>query len=138
MVTVLIIYDSQYWTPACNLMWLEESQSIIGEKLKCYIDNKVVYYCVHTSAKISMKPIQILYVPIKSRENSYCHHVGTWTLKSKRYNRTTKKISTTSFDILDSVQIDHLPNVCSLLMVLIQSELITWQKQSSLIVLIQW
>ena len=32
-----------------------------------------------------------------------------------------------SFDSLDSVQIDNLPNVCSLLIVLIQQELITCQ-----------
>ena len=37
--------------------------------------------------------------------------------KVTRWNLTTEKLIALSFDILDSVPIDQLPNVCSLLVV---------------------
>ena len=125
MVTIAIIYDSQYWNLVSNLIWPYESLSIIGNKLKFCQDKKGVYCCVPTSETMSMKQIQITSVPTKPRGYSYHHQVGTWTLKCTRWNQITEKLTTPSFDIIYSVKIDHLPNVCYILIVLIQWKLIT-------------
>ena len=89
LLTMPIIYDSQYWTPASNLIWLQESLSIIRSKPKCCQENKLVYCCGPTSATMSIKLIQIPSAPIKPREVSDHHHVRTWTLTCTRCNWTT-------------------------------------------------
>ena len=66
---------------------------------------------------MSIKLIQRPSTPIKPREDLDHHQVGTFTLKCKWWNQTTGKLITPSFDILDSVRIDHLPNFCSIMIV---------------------
>ena len=86
-------------------------------KIKCFIDNKGVYCCRPIDGTVSMKLIQTPSAPIKPHEDSDHHQLATWTLYWKRWNWTTEKLTTPSFDILDSVRINHLPNVCSPLIV---------------------
>ena len=93
--------------------------SINGNKLKCCQYNKEVYCCYPIISKMSMQPIQSPFSPTKPHEYLNQHQVGTWTLKCTRWNRTTKKLISPSFDFLDSVQIYNLPNVCFILVVLI-------------------
>ena len=66
---------------------------------------------------ISMKPIKIPSGTSKPREDSDYHHLVTWTVECTSWNWTTEKFITPNFDILDSVQIDHLQNSCSVLIV---------------------
>ena len=110
-----------------NLIWIEESLSINGIKLRCCQDNTLAYCCCPTRTTITTKPIQSPFAPIKPREYLNYHQVETWKLKCTRWNQTTEKPITPRFDILDSVQIDNLPNVCSVLIVFIQCKLITCQ-----------
>ena len=83
----------------------QRSLSLIVKKLKCCQYNKGFFFYCPTSATISMKPIQIPSAPIKPCEYLDHHQVGTWTLKFTRWNRTTEKLISPSFDILDSVRL---------------------------------
>ena len=127
LIRMPTVYDYQYWTPANNLIWLEELLNIIRRKLNCCQDNNGVYCCSPTRKKISIKLIQIPSKPIKPCEDFEHHQVGTWTLNCTRCNQTTEKLIASSFDILDSVRIDHLPNIFCLLIVLIQCKIISRQ-----------
>ena len=122
-----IIYGSQYWTPANNVIRLEVLLGIIGSKLQFFLNNKSIYYCGPTSAIMPMELIKRPSASIKPRKDLDHRQVGNWTLKCEMWNQTTDKLISPNFDILDSVQIDHLKNVCYFLIVLIQSELITCQ-----------
>ena len=93
------------------------SLRITSIKLKCFQENKVVYYCRPIDRTMSTTPIQSPYVSNKPREDPDHHQVETWTLKCTRWIRTTETLTTLSFDTLDSVRIDHFPNVCFLLIV---------------------
>ena len=105
-----------------ELNMTQRSLSINGSKIKIFQDNKVVYCCFLTSKTMSMKQIQILFVSIKPREDLNHHQVVNLTLKCKRWNQTTEKLIPPRFRFLDAMRIDNLPNVCSLLIVLIQQE----------------
>ena len=96
----------------CNLtqVWL----SIKRIKLKCCQDNKGIYYYCMIYGTISMKTTQSISAPIKSCEDPDQHQMGTWTLKYTRRKWTTDKIIAPFFDIIDSVQIDHFPNIFSI------------------------
>ena len=105
------------------------SISIVGSKLKCYQINKEVCCYWTTSAIISLKPIQIPFVPSKPCEGLYHNLLVIWTLKRTSWNWTTEKIILPRLYILYLVRIDNLPNICSLLIVLINCELITSQNK---------
>ena len=68
----------------------ENSLSIFKRNLKCCYDNKLVYYYCLVGATMSLKPIQIPFVPIKPREDLDHHQVGPLTLKCTSWNRTTE------------------------------------------------
>ena len=57
---------------------------------------------------MSMETIQTFFVPTKPHENLDHDQVGTWTLKCIRWNLTTEKLISPSFDILDPVRIGTL------------------------------
>ena len=118
--------SNNLWLPildSCQELNLTQRPlSINGSKIKCCQDNKEVYCCCLTSSTMSIKRIQVPCVPIKPCEDLNHHQVGTWTLKFTRWNQTTEKLISPSFDFLDSVWIDNLPNVYFLLIVLIKCE----------------
>ena len=97
LVTMAIIYDSQYWSPAKNLIRLEVFLIIIRSKIQCCQDNKGVYCCGPTSATISIKLIQIPSAPIKPLEVLTYHQVGSCTLSKARWNQTTEFCNSPSF-----------------------------------------
>ena len=57
---------------------------------------------------ISPIPIQFPYAPIKPNKYLAHHQVGTLTLECTRWNRTTEKLITSSFGIINSVIIISL------------------------------
>ena len=67
------------------------------------------------------------FVPIKPCEDLDHNLVVTLKLKCTRWNLTTEKLISPILDILDLFMIDNLPSVCSLLIVFINCELITYQ-----------
>ena len=101
--------------------------SIIESNLKYCQDNKEVYWCRPRRAKISMKPIQIPFLPIEPCEYLDHNKVVTLTLKCIRWNIINEKLISPRFYIIDSVIIDDLPNFRSVLIILIKCELITCQ-----------
>ena len=62
---------------------------------------------------MQMKPTQRPSAHIKPREDSDHHQVGNLTLKCARWNQTTEKLITPSFDIIYSLRIVQFTNVLS-------------------------
>ena len=99
LVTMPIIYYSQYWNPSGNLIWLKSFLITIGSKIKCFQDNNGGCCCGSTSATMSMKQIQSPSANIKPLVALTYHQLGSCTLLYTRCNRTTYFCNYPSFSI---------------------------------------